>query len=56
MSEELEYKETTNKQLLGCFQIKSDNKKYKLEFYNSTFIKQKNGAYSERTNSSNTPN
>jgi hypothetical protein len=54
-SAEMEYKAANNYQLLGCLQIRSENKKQKIEFFNSSFIKEKSGNYSERTNSSNSP-
>lgn len=45
----------SNHQLLGCLQLKQENKKQKIEFFNSGCIKEKNGSFSARTNSSNSP-
>lgn len=44
-----------NHQLLGCLHLKQENKKQKIEFFNSGCIKEKNGSFSARTNSSNSP-
>lgn len=42
-------------QLLGCLQVKVENKRHKIEFFNAGSIKEKNGSFSARTNSSNSP-
>ena len=55
MGEELEYRELGNHQLLGCLHLKNENKRHRIEFFNSGCIKEKNGSFSARTNSSNSP-
>lgn len=41
--------------MLGCLQIKIENKRHRIEFFNAGCIKEKNGSFSARTNSSNSP-